>query len=256
MSLLQSGLRRGWWLAKVVYLRAVHGYHHTGERVCPDFPDENFRNHLRVYEFAAQFAPGRRVLDVGCGTGYGTAFLLRSGALSAQGIDLSPEAIRYARRKFGDTGARYEVMDAQAIRFPDASFDLVFSSENLEHLPRPTDCIAGIRRVLKEGGIFVLGTPNPEMDLDERGKLDNPYHVQEFSFEELEEMLRPHFKTVVIFENSMESPLPAGQKRKAERFRKGRIGIVAGGRSSVEVDGLAIDCTKLHNTHSFMAVAR
>ncbi len=253
---MQSTVRRYWWSTKKFYLRTVHGYHHTGERVCPDFPDDNFRNHLRVYEFAAQFVPGRRVLDVGCGTGYGAAFLLKSGAASVRGIDLSPEAIRYARRKFGKMGVQYEVMDAQAISFDPGRFDLVFSSENLEHLPKPADCVAGIRRTLAQGGIFVLGTPNPEMDLDEAGTLENPYHVKEFSFEELQSMLRPLFKTVVIFENSMESRFPAGLKKKAERIRKGMVGVQNHRGGTVEIDGLRIDCSKLHNTHSFMVVAR
>ena len=256
MSLVQSAIRRFWWPTKKFYLSTVHGYEHTGERVCPDFPDENFRNHLRVYEFAVQFAPGRRVLDVGCGTGYGTAFFLRSGAAAAQGIDLSVEAIRYAKRKFGKTGATYDMMDAQAISFASGSFDMVFSSENLEHLPKPADCIAGIRRVLDKGGIFVLGTPNPEMDLDESGRLENPYHVKEFPFEELEAMLRPHFKTVVIFENSMESPFTAGRRKKEERISKGKVGVTSQGGRAVEINGLKIDCSKLHNTHSFMVVVR
>ena len=253
---MQSAVQRFWWSTKKFYLSTVHGYKHTGERVCPDFPDDNFNNHLRVYEFAAQFVPGRRVLDVGCGTGYGTAFLLNSGAASVRGIDLSPEAIRYAKRKFGRTGAQYEIMDAQAISFDAGSFDMVFSSENLEHLPKPADCIAGIRRTLAEGGIFVLGTPNPEMDLDEAGTLENPYHVKEFSFEELQTMLRPHFQTVVIFENSMESPFQAGREKKGERIRKGTVGVQNRRGGIVEVDGLRIDCSKLHNTHSFMVVAR
>jgi hypothetical protein len=46
-------------------------YWHTPERPCPDVPDENFVNCFKVYRFASQFCGGKRVLDVGCGTGYG-----------------------------------------------------------------------------------------------------------------------------------------------------------------------------------------
>jgi 2-polyprenyl-3-methyl-5-hydroxy-6-metoxy-1,4-benzoquinol methylase len=249
-------LRWRWWIWKARYLRLVHGYHHSGERVCPDFPDENFLNHVRVYEFAGQFASGRRVLDVGCGTGYGTAFFLKCGAASAQGIDLSTEAISYARRRFGRSGARFEVMDAQAMDLENESFDMVYSSENLEHLPNPDACIKEIRRTLKTGGILILGTPNAEMDVDEKGTVDNPYHVKEFTFEEVESMLRPLFRTVVIFENSLESPTPWGRGMKEARSRRGKIGIATPILGTVEVDGLSINCAALHNTHSFMVVAR
>ena len=64
------------------------GYKVDGERVIPDFPDENFRNHLMVYQFAAQFTAGKDVLDVGCGTGYGTALLAKE-ARSAVGVPTS-----------------------------------------------------------------------------------------------------------------------------------------------------------------------
>ena len=65
------------------------GYQQTGERVNPDFADENFRNHLRFYQFASQFVRGKEVLDCGCGTGYGSALLADSGAKSVLGIDFS-----------------------------------------------------------------------------------------------------------------------------------------------------------------------
>jgi hypothetical protein len=69
------------FLAKVRrYLEAIPyalrtGYMPTNDRVNPDFPDENFVNHFKVYKFAARFAKGKRVLDVGSGTGYGSDYL-------------------------------------------------------------------------------------------------------------------------------------------------------------------------------------
>ena len=83
------------------------GYHHTRERVCPEFATGNFENHRKVYEFAAQFARDARVLDVGCGTGYGAALLADAGAASVTGIDNSEEAIGYARRKFRVDGLSF-----------------------------------------------------------------------------------------------------------------------------------------------------
>ena len=57
----------------------------------------NFLNHRKFYKFAAQFANGNRVVDVGCGSGYGCEILARAGAVS--GTDVSKNAIRYAMSK-------------------------------------------------------------------------------------------------------------------------------------------------------------
>ena len=62
------------------------GYWPTGERVDPETVDDNFINHLKVYKFIAQMVRGQRVLDVGCGTGYGTDYLRQNGA-QITGID-------------------------------------------------------------------------------------------------------------------------------------------------------------------------
>jgi SAM-dependent methyltransferase len=74
------------------------GYRPTYERVCPDNADANFENHLTVYEFAAQFGSAKDVLDVGCGTEYGTALVAERGASRALGVDRSRSAVRFARR--------------------------------------------------------------------------------------------------------------------------------------------------------------
>ncbi len=67
----------------------------TGERVIPGEVDIDLWNeHVARYAFACQNAPGRRVLDMGCGAGYGSAMLLNSGASSVTSLDISPAALR------------------------------------------------------------------------------------------------------------------------------------------------------------------
>ena len=80
----------------------------TGERVIPELQREElvYAEHLVRYRLAAQFAPGRRVLDVGSGEGYGTALLAAAGADSAIGIDLDEESVAHARARYGLTFQR------------------------------------------------------------------------------------------------------------------------------------------------------
>src|SRR6185436_8578782 len=65
--------------------------HLTGERTLPDVPEENywFRRHLVVYEWIARRVQGRRVVDLACGEGYGSAVLAHTAA-SVVGVDANP----------------------------------------------------------------------------------------------------------------------------------------------------------------------
>src|SRR4051812_7358615 len=56
--------------------------------------------HVRRYEEAARFVRGQRVLDIACGVGYGSQLLGRGGAEQVVGVDLSPDAIRYAQAHY------------------------------------------------------------------------------------------------------------------------------------------------------------
>src|SRR5688500_13867353 len=81
----------------------------TGERTLPDVPEENywFRRHLVVYEWIAARAHGRRVVDLACGEGYGTAVLGRTAA-SVVGVDANPEAYEHARLKYTGSNVAFE----------------------------------------------------------------------------------------------------------------------------------------------------
>ena len=230
------------------------GYNPTGERVCPDFPDANFESHLRVYEFASQFVPGNAVLDIGCGTGYGTALLAARGARVALGVDRARDAIRYARRSYGGRAA-FRVMDAQRLTLDDASFDVAISSENLEHLPDPRAGIREARRVLGAHGLLVLGTPNKEMTSPGKERSSNRFHEKEFYYAELRDLLGEFFATTVIFENTGESASELGRRLRAERAARGELGLEVDARPSVTIGGLVIDVRSLQNTHSFVALA-
>jgi ubiquinone/menaquinone biosynthesis C-methylase UbiE len=210
------------------------GYWHHSERVNPDFEDANFVNHRKVYQFISQWVSGKTVLDVGCGTGYGSA-LLAEQAKHVTGIDYSNSAIRFAKRRYRKPD--FIEMNAQDLRFPDALFDFVFSSENFEHLPDQAAHLREVRRVLRKGGICFIATPNPEAFA---GQATSPWHTKENNYEELADLFRPVFDEFVILENLLTT--------KANR------GLIASEPLVIFGERLSTAC--LSNTHSFFCFAR
>ncbi|HZG58192.1 GTP-binding protein [Paenibacillus sp.] len=94
------------------------------------------------------------LLEVGAGPGRDSVFFREAG-LAVTAVDLSPEMVRRCREK----GLDALVMDMADLRFPDGSFDAVYALNSLLHIPKAElpDVLAGIRRVLKPGGLFYMG---------------------------------------------------------------------------------------------------
>ena len=177
----------------------------TGERVIPgQVNDDLWAEHIARYALAARFAQGRRVLDLGCGTGYGTADLAQV-ATSAVGIDLAPEAIAYANEHF--PSVRFFQSSASAVPFPPASFDLVTAFEVIEHLRDWRALLIEARRVLEQSGLLIVSTPNKRYYAEARAKSGpNPFHEHEFEFDEFRTALGEFFPHVeILFQDRVEA---------------------------------------------------
>lgn len=90
--------------------------------------------HMASYREALRYAFGRRVLDVGCGSGYGAFFLASYSANSVDAIDIHEGALDYARQVYAHPRLRFSRGSALNLPFPDESFDFVFSSQVIEHI--------------------------------------------------------------------------------------------------------------------------
>jgi SAM-dependent methyltransferase len=149
------------------------------------------------YLYAREFAAGKRVLDIACANGFGT-ILLAEVAREAAGLDVSPEAVEFARRVNGRANVRYEAVSKPPFPFPDGSFDLVVSLETIEHMKQEEQpaFIAELTRLLTPDGIFVFSTPDRETERT-HAKISgtpNPYHLHTPSRDEIEKLLSgfPH----------------------------------------------------------------
>jgi SAM-dependent methyltransferase len=177
----------------------------TGERVAPGQVDpELWNEHVARYRFAAVFATGKRVLDAGCGTGYGTAILAEASAV-ASGFDISPEAVEYARAAY--PSIRFEIASTSEFPASAESVDLVTAFEVIEHLPGWQRLIEEAHRVLAPSGMLLLSTPNKADYAEARaGAGHNPFHVHEFDLAAFEEACAAVFPFVrVLAQNQQQA---------------------------------------------------
>ncbi len=172
----------------------------TGERTLPDIDEENywFQRHLVAYRFALSFVRGKRVVDLGCGEGYGTD-LLAGAAREAVGVDLAPEAVYHARRKYRRPNLSFRYADIYETGLMDASFQAAVSFQVIEHLHHPERFMEEALRLLEPGGLLMVTTPNRLILSPGRETPINPFHIFEFDHRQFEVFLRRFFEEVEVW---------------------------------------------------------
>lgn len=171
----------------------------TGERVIPGQVDVDlFNEHVSRYAFARGFAKGKRVLDLGCGTGYG-AFAMAQVAASVTGVDLSQDAINHARLHYPAANLKFEQGDVTEVR--EGAYDLMIAFEVIEHLENWRGLLRSASGQLTHEGWLLVSTPNKPVYAEARGASGgNEFHVHEFEYEEFQQALAevfPHVKMLV-----------------------------------------------------------
>jgi SAM-dependent methyltransferase len=114
---------------------------------------------LRLVDFEGQ--RGRKVLDVGCGTGVDLVRFAQAGA-TVTGVDIAPGAIDLARRHFEIRRLEADLVvgDGEALPFPDKQFDLVFAHGVVQYTTNPQALVNECRRVLAPGGEAIFQVYN------------------------------------------------------------------------------------------------
>jgi ubiquinone/menaquinone biosynthesis C-methylase UbiE len=99
---------------------------------------------------------GKKLLDAGCGTGWFSARAVELGA-AVTSLDVGENLLKEVKKKCVSTRV---VGDVTALEFVDGSFDVIVSSDVIEHTPDPSRAISEMARVLKKGGVLALTVPN------------------------------------------------------------------------------------------------
>ncbi|HWL07944.1 MAG TPA: class I SAM-dependent methyltransferase [Planctomicrobium sp.] len=189
----------------------------TGEYFVPGkSPQRIADDHLERYRFAQRYVQGKHVLDIACGIGYGSQFLLEGGAASYQGVDIQEQVIEQAQEIYGTNDARFSV-DSITTFQASRPFDVIVCFETIEHVPDFRGALKNLSTLLAPNGTLLISSPHRHVVSPySRLLTDKPrnrFHVQEFVPEELMEEL-----DAVGFEKSKQE-LYGQRQRKMTRSR-------------------------------------
>jgi len=156
--------------------------------------------HLSRYVFVSPFCYGKNVLEIGCGVGYGPSFLYEKGAKEVIGIDVDKKAIDIARSYFYKPQLEFVYSDVQALPFRDNSFEVIISFGSLDHITDAEMALAECKRVLCEGGMFIVSLVTREFITVPFFKRPlDPFHQKEFDCDELTRLVGDYFSHVRLF---------------------------------------------------------
>ncbi len=185
----------------------------TGERLDDDHalygPD--LARHRAAYRHAIRSCPSGergfgRILDLGCGNGYGSAELADACGTVVALDRIAPDA-QHRRDSL-----HYVRADLAGVPLVPRSFDLVVSFQVIEHLEDPTAYLEAIAAAMKPGGLALVTTPN----ILQSDRV-NPFHVHEYEGDELRRLLLGHFGDVEMLGIGMS---PAAARYQADRLRR------------------------------------
>lgn len=189
------------------YQREMMQIDSSGVRFIPELHDEELEiEHLQRYYSIKEIVRNKRVLDAACGEGYGSAIIAET-ALNVQGIDIDPNAIGNAKKKYeGIKNLSFVTCSISHMPMIESkSKDVVISFETIEHVKKDVQIafMNEICRILTSDGILVMSTPE-KMEYTDRFNFHNPFHVEEFYEKDFFDFLSSKFKNISAYYQFLE----------------------------------------------------
>ncbi|MDZ4678781.1 MAG: class I SAM-dependent methyltransferase [Oligoflexia bacterium] len=154
--------------------------------------------YLAQYKQASRYVRGMRVLDIGCGRGFGSRFLFDNGAVSVTGIDLSSSDILKAQEVYGRDGVGFVVADVKNLPFAPKTFDMITCFQVIERIPSIDQALQQVARVLAPNGVALISTVNRKRFSELTEAPVEREHIQEYDYEEVKQLLKRSFSTFDI----------------------------------------------------------
>ncbi|MEW8992953.1 methyltransferase domain-containing protein [Clostridium sp.] len=171
-------------------------------------PIMGYRNIIIRYNIASRYiSRDDEVLEAACGYGYGAAYLANK-CLNVQALDLAEDNINFAKECYSNSNISWNNGNVLKLPYKDKSFNIYTSFETLEHLELDDveSYFREAKRVLKDNGRMIISTPNKT----NRQNINNPYHIKEYTVQELNDILKKYFKEIVYYSISSDGILDYG----------------------------------------------
>lgn len=149
-------------------------------------------DHIQRYQYFLNELKDKTILDAACGSGYGS-FEMASVAKYVVGIDISDEAITFAKKNYQKNNLEFKLLSCERIDELSMKFDVVVSFETIEHLEHPEIFLEKIHQILHTGGLLILSFPNKHRHSGLEWGHKNPYHLSELYFEEYLKLIEKWF---------------------------------------------------------------
>lgn len=175
--------------------------------------------HIATYEYAKNLVKDKKVLDYGCGSGYGS-HMLSMNAASVTGVDISKEAVDFASKEYRAHNLNFKTI----AELGNEKFDVITSFQVIEHVPDDKKYTSALKQLLNPGGIVIISTPDKKHRLFNYIQQPwNIFHLKEYTPESLEKLLKKCFAQVEILKIGSDSDLILEEIR---RTRKQRIAVL------------------------------
>jgi 2-polyprenyl-3-methyl-5-hydroxy-6-metoxy-1,4-benzoquinol methylase len=164
--------------------------------------------HVHRYRLAAALCSGLRVVDLACGSGYGSV-ILRETASSVVGVDNDPATIETARATVGgETGIHFEVADAvEYLQRGLHDHNAIVCLEGIEHLADLDAAVDALAALARGGMRLVISVPNSRTFAEE-----NEFHITDFGYDEAMEFAKTLGGATVLYQFLAEGSLIRGEE--------------------------------------------
>ncbi len=169
--------------------------HNSAERtdISNDVLLPTFYQHQSVYSFCQKFIKNKYVVEIGCGTGYGT-YKLSKFVKKIIALDKDSGVIKNNKLKYNADNLEFICSNIEDYSNSKKA-DVVISFQVIEHLKTPQLLLDKAKSMLNKNGMLILSTPNRLT----QSYNENPYHYKEYSSKELQKMLLKYFRKVEMY---------------------------------------------------------
>jgi len=172
----------------------------TGERILLEKESAlMIARHFCAYRFAQKYCLNKRVLDFGCGEGYGANYLSEN-AREVTAMDYDKGVVDYAKEKYKKGNLIFYAASAEEISaFSNNKFGVITCFQAIEHIPDAGRFLEDIKGLLEDGGVFICSTCN-KLDASPHSDVPaNKFHVREYLYDEFRSSLMAHFGAVDMY---------------------------------------------------------